>query len=211
MAEKYEWRKKAKAYYLPKTQAEIVDIPEFQFATIKGQGNPNDPAFGDYIQALYALSYGIKMTLKKMDNPPKGYQDYTVFPLEGVWDITEEAKETMKDELDKDQLVFHLMIRQPDYIDQTFFEEIKAQTLSKKSDIHLLEKVQFERIQEGKCIQMLHIGPYDDEPASFERMEAFANEQGVERASKIHREIYLSDFRKVPKEKLKTVLRFQLR
>ena len=207
---KHEWRKKEKLYYFPKNEPEIIDIPVFQFVTIAGEGNPNSPFFGDFISALYAVSYAIKMTLKKLDNTPEGYCDYTVYPLEGVWDINETAKQNYNGTLNKDDLVFNLMVRQPDFVSRDFFEEMLAFTKKKKPN-DLLDKVKFEQITEGKCIQMLHLGSYDDEPASFERMEVFAKEVGLERLSKVHREVYLSDFRRVPAEKLKTVLRFNVK
>lgn len=204
---KHEWRKKEKAVYFPKTQPEIIDVPSYTFLTIAGEGNPNSEGFGEYISALYALSYAIKMTLKKREKP-EGYMDYTVYPLEGVWDINEEAKKTYKGTLNKDDLVFNLMIRQPDFVEKSFFEEMLDLTKKKKPHV-LLDEVKFEKITEGKCIQMMHIGSYDDEPASFQIMEEFAEAENLPRESKIHREIYLSDFRKVPEDKLKTVLRFK--
>lgn len=207
---KHEWRKKEKHIYLPKTTPLVVDVPAYQFLTISGEGNPNNEIFPEYIGVLYSLSYGIKMTLKKMETPPQGYNDYTVYPLEGVWDINEEAKKNYDGTLNKDDLVFELMIRQPAFVSQDFFEEILALTQKKKPH-PLLEQVKLEEIEEKKCVQMLHIGPYDDEPASFAMMEAFATQEHLTRISKKHREIYLSDFRKVAPEKLKTVLRFQVK
>ena len=206
---KHEWRKKEKSIYLPKNKPELVDIPEFQFIALSGEGNPNSEFFSECIGALYSMAYAIKMQLKKIENPPKGYQDWTVYPLEGVWDINEEAKRKYDGKLNKDDLVFDIMIRQPDFVSLDFFNEMLAFTKKKKPH-PLLEKVQLIKITDGKCIQMLHIGSYDDEPASFERMEQFASDLDLKRKSKVHREIYLSDFRKVPKEKLKTTLRFQV-
>jgi hypothetical protein len=201
---KHEWRKAEKAVYLPKNKPEIIDIPTFQFITIEGEGNPNSPFFSEYIAALYSVAYPIKMTIKKQ----KG-TDFTVYPLEGVWDINEAAKANFDGKINKADLVFKLMIRQPDFVETAFFEEMLALTKKKKPN-DLLEKVKFEKIKEGKCVQMLHIGSYDDEPASFDIMENFAKQENLTRLSKIHREIYLSDFRKVAAEKLKTVLRFQV-
>ena len=109
---KSEWRKQEKQFYLPKKEPLVIDIPAFKYVAIRGAGNPNDPAFAEYIGVLYSLSYTIKMNYKKRDNPPEGYQDYTVYPLEGIWDINEDAKKAKKKTLDKDDLVFHLMIRQ---------------------------------------------------------------------------------------------------
>lgn len=206
---KYEWRKKEKDSYLPKVKPELVDVPEYKFVTIAGEGNPNSEHFSEYIGVLYAVSYAIKMTLKKREHKPKGYMDYTVYPLEGVWDITEEARKTFDGTINKDDLVFTLMIRQPAFVSDTFFKEMLELTQKKKPNV-LLEHVQFETIREGKCIQMLHIGPYDNEPESFKTMETFATANNWRRESKVHREIYLSDFRKVAPEKLKTVLRFQV-
>lgn len=205
---KYEWRKQEKNIYLPKNKPELVHIPTFQFLTIAGEGNPNNESFSEYIGALYAVSYAIKMTLKKR-TPPKGYTDYTVYPLEGVWDINEAAKKNFTGIINKDDLVFNLMIRQPDFVDHAFVKEMIELTIKKKPH-PLLEKVKFEKITEGKCIQMMHIGSYDNEPASFQLMETFADQNNLFRESKIHREIYLSDFRKVAQEQLKTVLRFKV-
>lgn len=206
---KYEWRKQEKEIYLPKSKPSLITIPEYQFITISDEGNPNSESFGEYIGVLYSLSYAIKMTLKKLSTPPKGYNDYTVYPLEGVWDINEEAKKHFNGQLNKDDLIFTLMIRQPNFVSKEFF--LEQLDLVKKKKYHpLLEEVKFEKINEGKCVQMLHIGSYDNEARSFEIMEAFATSENVKRVSKIHREIYLSDFRKVPEEKLKTILRFNI-
>jgi len=206
---KHEWRKKEKGLYLPKSTPTLVAVPSFQFLTIQGAGNPNNPAFAEYISVLYALSYAIKMNPKKMDSPPVGYYDYTVYPLEGVWDITEEAKKTFEGKINKEDLVFKLMIRQPDFLNRVFFEDMLVLTKNKKPH-PLLNQVQLESITEGKCVQLLHVGSYEEEDKSFAIMEQFAQEQQLQRLSKKHREIYLSDFRKVAPEKLKTVLRFQV-
>lgn len=205
---KHEWRKKEKELYLPKTKPEVINIPEFNFLTISGEGNPNSEFFSEYIGALYAVSYPIKMTLKKRPKP-YGYSDYTVYPLEGVWDINEEAKKTFNGTINKDDLVFKLMIRQPGFVSEDFAKEMIESARRKKPN-ELISEVKFERINEGKCIQMMHIGSYDNEPESFEIMEAFAESENLKRVSKIHREIYLSDFRKVAEEKLKTILRFRV-
>jgi hypothetical protein len=206
---KHEWRKKEKNFYLPKSQPEVITIPPFKFITISGAGNPNNPHFANYITALYPIAYAIKMNLKKMATPPKGYQDYTVYPLEGIWDLNEKAKQNYDGTFNKDDLVFKLMLRQPAFVTADFYQEMVTLTKKKKPN-PLYDDLKFETIEDGACIQMMHLGPYDDEPASFSRMEAFAAEKGLKRHSKVHREIYLTDFRKVAPEKLKTVLRFQL-
>ncbi len=205
---KHEWRKKEKAIYIPPTEPQIITLPHYQFVTIKGAGNPNTELFGQHIQALYAVSYTIKMSLKKTETKPKNYTDWTVYPLEGIWDITDEAKENFSGTINKNDLVFELMIRQPDFISVEYFDEMLDFAKAKKG-FKLLDKIQFQRITEGPCIQAMHLGSFDTEAETFVKMEEFAQSQNLERTSKRHREIYLSDFRKVPVEKLKTTLRFQ--
>lgn len=204
---KHEWRKKEKTFYLPKNKPEVIDIPEFNFLTIEGEGSPANESFAEHISALYSVSYPIKMTLKKAESQPEGYSDYTVYPLEGIWSLNEEAIKNYDGTLNKDDFVFKLMIRQPDFVSKEFAEQMIELTKKKKPN-PFLEKVKFEKITDGLCIQMLHLGSYDDEPASFKIMEEFAEKENLSRLSKNHREIYLSDFRKVAPEKLKTVLRF---
>ena len=206
---KHEWRKKEKGIYLPKTKPEQITVPEYQFLTLQGEGSPATEHFSQAISALYSLSYALKMTLKKEDNKPVGYTDYTVYPLEGIWDINNAAKETFDGTINKDDFVYTLMIRQPGFISHSFFEAMLDFTQKKKPN-PLLDHVELKSITDGDCIQMLHIGSYDDEAKSFEIMEEYAHANGLKRLSKVHREIYLSDFRKVPTEKLKTVLRFQI-
>ncbi|APQ19116.1 GyrI-like domain-containing protein [Maribacter hydrothermalis] len=209
MQVKHEWRKKEKSIYLPKTKPELITIPEYQFITLHGQGNPNSDYFNEHIQALYSVSYAIKMTLKKLSNTPENYKDWTVYPLEGIWDITEKEKQNFKGKINKDELVFDLMIRQPSFVNESFFNEMLELTKKKKPQ-KLLNKLHFKTINEGPSIQMLHIGSYNNEKESFIKMEAYAESLGLLRKSKIHKEIYLSDFRKVDEAKLKTILRFQV-
>jgi len=206
---KHEWRKHEKAIYLPKPQPTQLKVPAFNYFTVEGAGNPNDEFFGDYLQTLCALSYAVKMSPKK-GLAPSGYEEYTVYPLEGVWDISQEAKKKGIEHFDKSDLVFKLMIRQPDFVDANYAVETIERVKEDKPNV-LLEKVRFENIEEGDCIQMLHLGPYDSEPESFARMEEFAEKNGWMRSSRKHREIYLSDARRVPPEKLKTTLRFKVK
>lgn len=205
---KHEWRKNEKSIYLPKNKPEIVEIPKFRYFTIEGEGNPNGDSFPEYIGVLYSLAYGVKMSYKK-GIEPDGYFDYTVYPLEGIWDIKDEAKEEFNGTVNKDDLVFKLMIRQPDFVDVIFADKILDLTKQKKPH-ELLNDVKFETITEGTCVQMLHLGSYDNEPESFRIMEEFVNKKGLKRISKVHKEIYLTDARKVVPEKLKTVLRIQV-
>ncbi|UPW20338.1 GyrI-like domain-containing protein [Agarivorans sp. TSD2052] len=206
---KHEWRKTEKALYLPKNKPEVVNVPEFTFITISGEGSPANSQFSDRIGALYSLAYTLKMMPKKMAEPPKGYSDFTVYPLEGVWDINDQAKATFDGTVNKQDFVYKLMIRQPDFVDQNFYSEM-LELAKLKTNNPLLGQLSFESFVEGLSVQMLHLGRFEDEPLSFGKMEQFADEQGLTRLSKVHREIYLSDARKVQPEKLKTVLRFQV-
>lgn len=205
---KHEWRKKEKALYLPKNEPGIIDVPEFKYFVIEGEGNPNSESFPEYIGVLYSLSYAVKMSYKK-GIEPSGYFDYTVYPLEGVWDIKEETRADYTGTINKDDLVFKLMIRQPGFVNQSFADTIMRLTKEKKPH-QLLDSVKFEVIREGLCVQMLHLGHYDTEPASFKLMEEYAAAEGLKRKSKVHKEIYLTDATKTTPEKLKTVLRFQV-
>ena len=204
---KIEWKKDEKTLYLPKDKPELLKVPAFNFFVIEGRGNPNGPAFSEDVGALYSLAYGVKMS-PKAGIAPAGYAEYTVYPLEGVWDITEEAKKDFKGSLDKNSLVYLLAIRQPDFVTEEFATMI-IDRARKKNPSPLFDKTRFERFEEGLCVQMMHIGSYDDEPASFAKMEEFAASQGLARVSRRHRELYLSDPKRTAPEKLKTVLRFQ--
>jgi len=207
---KHEWRKKEKELYLPKKKPAIIMLPKHKFFMIKGAVNPNDELFVEYIAVLYSLSYGVKMS-PKSGVTPAGYFDYTVYPLEGVWDLSEEVKKTYKknDKIDKDSLVFNLMIRQPDFVTDEFTKEI-IEKIKKKKPHRFLDEVEFGTIEDGKSVQMMHLGSYDNEPESFKQMEIFCKENNLKRVSDNHREIYLTDARKVAPEKLKTVLRFRV-
>lgn len=205
---KKEWKREDKAYYLPKNRPELIEIPLFQYYTIRGTGNPNDPFFGGYISTLYSLSYAIKMS-PKQKREPANYIDYTVYPLEGVWSLTEDGIRNYNGILDKNQLSFTLMIRQPDFVTDLYAKDTIERIKIKKPN-KLLDEVRFERIEEGKCIQMMHIGSYDAESASFQAMEAFAKDMSLKRVGHIHKEIYISDPGRVAEEKMKTVLRFRV-
>ena len=204
----YDWKKMEKIYYSPKIKPEIVMVPPMNFFSIRGEGNPNDPFFADYIGVLYSLSYAVKMS-PKSGTAPDNYSDYSIYPLEGIWDINDKVGNGTTERLSKDALIFNLMIRQPEFVTADFAAGIIEQVKKKKS-LPLLDKVKFESFVDGNCVQMLHIGMYDNEPQSFAGMEAFAESQGLVRRNKTHREIYLSDARKTQPDSLKTILRFQV-
>jgi len=206
---KLDWKKTDRAFYLPKTDPELIRVPEFRFFSVSGSGDPNGERFGEYVGVLYSLAYAVRMS-PKSGTAPAGYQEYTVFPLEGVWDISDEAKREGSSALDKSALVFGLMIRQPDFVTEEYARSV-LDSVRKKKPSPLLETVRFEALAEGDGVQMTQIGPYDSEPASFSRMEEFCAARSLERVSRRHREIYISDPRRTSPEKMKTVLRFQVR
>lgn len=203
---KYEWKKEAKELYLPKNQPGIITVPLLKFFTLSGQGNPNSEKFAEEVGVLYALSYAVKMFPKK-NKTPQGYFEYTVFPLEGVWDLADEAKGL--DSLDKDKLRYTIMIRQPDFVTDDVAQTAIEKTKQKKPH-QLYDEVKFESIEEGMCIQMMHLGPYDSEPESFAKMEEYCRANNLKRISRTHKEIYITDARKTPPDNLKTVLRYKV-
>ncbi len=202
MTAKIEYRKDYKSLYMPKTSPEIVDVPSIPFILLDGSGDPNGAAYSQAVEALYSLSYAVKMSYKS-DSVPEGYYEYVVFPLEGIWDLVDHTKPST----DKNNLKYTIMIRQPDFLTEDLFRRFLEQT-KKKKDNPCLDKVRFQPLTDGLSCQMMHIGPFENEPESFARMEAFCEEQGYTRPSKLHREIYLSDPRKTEGAKMKTVLRF---
>lgn len=204
---KHEWRKKEKEYYVPKEKPQLVEIPEFSFFTLEGQGNPNSEGFAEVIGVLYSLSYAIRM-MPKNGVIPEGYYEYTVYPLEGIWDLTEKGRK--EESLNKDELIYKLMIRQPEFVTEEIVNNA-LEIVKKKKPHPLLEKVKFEKIKDGLSVQMLHVGAYDDEPKTFDIMKKFIEENSLEIETLVHREIYLSDFRKIEAEKLKTVLRYRVK
>lgn len=204
---KYEWKIKDKDIYLPKAKPTVIDVPKFKYFTVRGKGNPNGEEFGKAVEALYSLSYGVKMLPKKGIIPPN-YYEYTVFPLEGVWDLDDEAINLPY--LDKDHFVYDIMIRQPAFVDDDLFKQVMTMTKAKKDNPYI-DKVKLVELEEGLCVLILHIGSYDDEPRSFEEMKKFCEENGYKRTSYTHREIYLSDPRRASKDKLRTVLRITVR
>jgi hypothetical protein len=139
---------------------------------------------------------------------PEGYFEYTVYPLEGLWDLTEEGRKL--DTLDKNRLIYTIMIRQPEFVTKEIVEMAIERVRKKKSN-PLIDEVSFESMEDGLSVQMLHIGSYDEEPQSFKKMKEYIEENQLEIATLRHREIYLSDARKVEPAKLKTVLRYKVK
>lgn len=202
---KVDYKKDFKELYVPKKTPSVVDVPVMTFAAIEGQGDPNGDEFGQATAALYSFSYAVRMSYKSK-NPPEGYYEYKVFPLEGDWDLVDKNKPAT----DKTNLAYTIMIRQPDFLTESLYKRFIDETKKKKPNA-FLDKVRLISVNEGLCCQMLHLGAYDDEPASFALMEEFCREYGYSRTSKKHREIYLSDPRRTEAAKLKTVLRFKIK
>lgn len=204
---KHEWRKKEKNLYVPKQRPELITVPELKFFMIKGTGNPNSEEFSERIEVLYSLAYSVKMMPKKGYNP-EGYFEYTVYPLEGIWDLTEKGKKL--ETLSKDELLYTIMIRQPKFVTNEVVERA-FENVRKKKPHPFLKEVTFETLEDGLSVQMLHVGSYDEEPRSFKQMEGYIENNNLERVTLTHREIYLSDVRKVEPAKLKTVLRYMVK
>lgn len=203
---KHEWRKHEQQLYLPKQKPALVRVPKQKFLMIDGVGDPNSEEFAQKIEPLYSLSYGIRM-MPKQGYTPEGYFEYTVYPLEGIWDLT--AKGRQLDALNKDELVYTIMIRQPDFVTPEIVARARGNVERRKPHPYLAD-VKFGEIEDGLCVQILHVGPYESEPESFAKMAAYAAENNLTRLSMTHREIYLSDARKVEPAKLKTVLRYKV-
>lgn len=206
--DKVDFKKQLKHLYQPThKQAVEVYVPKLNFLMIDGKGNPNTSLdFQDAIEALYNISYGIKMMPKK-GVTPNGYFNYVVPPLEGLWNTNDGSK---FDYQDKNKLVWTLMIMQPEFVTKDLVSLIIDES-KKKKDNPSIKRVRFDTFEEGHCVQIMHIGSYDDEPATFAKMYEFAKENNTELNPASHHEIYISDYRKVSPEKLKTILRLKIK
>ena len=202
----FDFKKEYKEYYLPAGKPSIVNVPAMNFIAVRGSGDPN-AADGEYQQAirlLYAVAYTIKMS-KKGDHRIKGYFDYVVPPLEGFWWQEDTAGVDYSRKQD-----FHwiAVTRLPDFVTEEEFRWAVAETAEKKRMD--CSGAEYLTVEEGLCVQCMHIGPYDNEPATVQLMNAFMEQEGYEpdiTDQRRHHEIYLSDARKTAPEKLKTVIR----
>lgn len=199
---KYEWRKAEKSLYGVKASPKVVDVPQQSFIMLDGMGNPNLTGFAEEVSALYALAYAIKMDYKK-SHTNQEIQDFTVYPLEGIWQQKEQG------ELVKEELIYTIMIAQPSFISKEMVKEALEKVKVKKPNPHY-EKIRFETVKEGKCLTMLHLGSFDSEPLSFAKMDAFCKENSLNRRFPFHREIYLNNLNRTSPDKLKTILRYQV-
>ena len=201
---KVEWKVNDKNIYLPKSSPVKLIIPDYNYLSISGQGDPNGEDFGLAVEALYSISYSIKFLPKSGINP-EGYYDYSVYPLEGDWDTREGETGFSADR--KDKLIYTIMIRQPDFVTNDIVEAIKSKLIIKKKNLKINE-VNLVNIKGGLCVQMMHTGSFDSEPLSFAVMNEFIKDNNLFRKTMSHREIYISDFNKTASDKLKTVLRY---
>lgn len=206
----FDFKKEYKEFYMPKDKSAIVTVPKINYIAVRGHGDPNDEE-GDYkaaIALLYAIAFTIKMS-KKGDHRIDGYFDYVVPPLEGFWWMDGIAG---VDYAHKEDFNWISVIRLPDFVTEEDFRwAVKEATDKKKQDF---SKVEFFTCDEGLCVQCMHIGSYDDEPTTVDKMHRYTEEQGYVldiTDKRLHHEIYLSDARKVAPEKLKTVIRHPIR
>lgn len=202
----FDYKKEYKEFYLPKRKPELITIPPMNFIAVRGKGNPNEEggAYKQSIGLLYGIAFTIKMS-KMGDHRIDGYFEYVVPPLEGLW--WQEGTEGI-DYSRKEDFEWISMIRLPEFVTLEEFEwAIGEAEAKKKTDFSSVEYFTYD---EGLCVQCMHIGAYDDEPATIEAMDAFAKAQGYQpdmAGPRFHHEIYLSDVRRCKPENLKTVIR----
>ena len=202
----FDYKKEYKEFYLPPKAPGIADIPEMNFVAVRGKGNPNDPN-GEYKKAL-SLLYGISFTIKmsyKSSHRIEGYFPYVVPPLEGLW---WQDGMTGIDYSHKEKFRWISMIRLPEFVTKEEFNwAVREAEKKKEAD---LSRTEFFTYKEGLCVQCMHIGSYDDEPATLRKMDEFLSENGYQpdlSGERLHHEIYLSDPRRTAPERLKTVIR----
>ena len=206
----FDFKKEYKEFYMPKNRPEIVTVPKANYIAVRGKGDPNEEC-GEYksaIGVLYAVAYTLKMSYKT-DYRIEGFFDYVVPPLEGFW--WQEGVDGI-DYGDKSAFCWISVIRLPDFVTEKDFAWA-VETAEKKKKLDC-SKAEFLTVDEGLCVQIMHIGPFDDEPETVEIMNRYTAENGYENDfsdTRIHHEIYLSDARKVSPEKWKTVIRHPIK
>ena len=206
----FDFKKEYKEFYMPKRTPSIVTVPKMNFIAVRGSGDPNDEE-GGYKQAiglLYGIAFTIKMS-KKGNHKIDGYFDYVVPPLEGFW---WQDGVIGVDYTNKDSFQWISVIRLPDFVTKEDFDWAVTEAAAKKKQD--FSKVEFLAYDEGLCVQCMHIGSYDDEPATVELMHEFMEQEGYDldiTDKLLHHEIYLSDARRVLPEKLRTVIRHPIK
>jgi len=200
-----DFKKSEKELYSPKVSPSIVDVPEFVFIAVDGNGDPNtSKEYQRAIEILYGLSYAIKMGNKSI-------LEYVVAPLEGFWSYGKAY--SVHNLFDKSEFSWTSVIRQPEFVAEEIFLTAKAAVAKKKPALDLT-KARLVKVKEGLCVQAIHTGPFDSEPETIEMMDRYATENGYVidlNEKRRHHEIYLSDFRKTSPENLKTIIRHPVR
>ena len=206
----YDFKNINKELYAQKNEPVVLNIPELTYLAVEGKGNPNEQN-GDYqkaLEVLYGIHYTIKMS-KKGENTPKGYFDYVVPPLEGLWWLDTNEIFPIKD---KSKFNWISLLRLPDFVTKDIFEwAIVEANRKKKIDT---QKAKYLKINEGLCVQILHTGKFDDEPKTIKSLEEFIENNNFINdinSKRKHHEIYLSDLRKVEQSKMKTIIRLPVR
>ena len=206
----FDFKKEYKEFYLPARKPSIVTVPKMNYIAVRGEGDPNEPdgAYTKAIGLLYGIAFTIKMS-KKTDYRMDGYFDYVVPPLEGFW--WQDGIQGV-DYAHKDAFQWISVIRLPDFVrPEDFAWAVQEATAKKKMDF---SSVEFFPYEEGLCVQCMHVGSYDEEPATVETMNQYLMEQGYVtdiNQERMHHEIYLGDARKTAPEKRKTVIRHPIR
>ncbi len=206
--EKLDLKKTLKGLYSPSAKkVVVVDVPRFNFLMVDGAIEPghgpgNSPLFQENMQALYGAAYTLKFMIKKRNENPV---DYPVMALEGLWSM--EGRFDIKI---KDNWFYTVMILQPDLVTQQLFTQARIELRRKKGDQPAFTRLRLEAFEEGRCLQILHVGPYDAEPATVEKMDAFAKEKGYSLTGK-HHEIYLGNPLRADPSRLKTILRHPIK
>ena len=206
----FDYKKEYREFYLPKTAPEIIEIPEMNFIAVSGTGDPNEPD-GDYqtaIGLLYGIAYTIRMS-KKGGHEIEGFFDYVVPPLEGFW-----SQKDIRgvDYSWKEDFQWISVIRLPDFVKEADVKWALTAAAEKKGQD--FSRVEFLTLEEGLSVQCMHIGPYDEEPATVDLMHAYIEERGYVpdfSDTRLHHEIYLSDPRRTAPQKRKTVIRHPIR
>lgn len=206
----FDFKKEYREFYLPEAQPEIVTVPPVRYCAVRGTGDPNEEggAYKKSISLLYGVAFTVKMS-KKNGHQIKGYFEYVVPPLEGFW--WQEGRKRF-DYSRKDTFHWISVIRLPDFVGEEDFRWAVTEVGKKKK--HDVSAIELLTVDEGICVQMLHIGSFDTEPVSVAQMDAFIAQQGYENDfsdTRWHHEIYLSDARRVPPDRWRTIIRHPIR
>ncbi len=203
MADKLDYKKEYKDLYMPPKKPMLIEVPPMQFIMVDGKGDPNGEEYQNAVSALYALTFTIKMS-KMSGMQPEGYFEYVVPPLEGLW-----SSDGPFDINKRDKWTWTSMIRQPEFVTQDVFDWAVQAVQKKKPDVDV-SAARLAGFHEGMCVQMMHMGPFAEEPATVEKLHEFMQQNNLKDCTGMkrrHHEIYLADPRKTAPEKLRTVLR----